>query len=267
MVDFAKLAAPFDPSEVLWRVGSMTKDKKRAMALAYMDARVVMERLDSVCGPASWQCRYSHANGKTVCDIAIKCGDEWVWKADGAGDSDIEAEKGALSDAFKRAAVRWGVGRYLYEIASPWVEVDEWKKIKDHEYTKLENILINHARSLPDAPPRATAPKQSSDHGRALAAQEPQLVDHTRQKGTVTPPATGQTPAEERAAKVKAATDKRISALKSVTGWTRPTLDQFWADNQTWIEWMANPDNGFLPEYERFSNAFADAEVNMREAA
>jgi hypothetical protein len=266
MVDFAKLAAPFDPVEVLWRVGSMTKDKKKAMALAYMDARVVMERLDSVCGPANWQCRYSHATGKTVCDIAIKCDNEWVWKADGAGDSDIEAEKGALSDAFKRAAVRWGIGRYLYEIASPWVEVDEWKKIKDHEYKKLESILVQHARSTP-APAATPTPKQSSANGRALAAQEPQLVDHTRQKGTIPQPATEQTAEEARAAKVKAATDKRISALKSVTGWTRPTLDQFWADNVTWIEWMANPDNGFLSEYERFSNAFADAEVNMREAA
>lgn len=267
MVDFDKLSAPFDPTVVLWRVGSMTKDKKKAMALAYMDARVVMDRLDDVCGPAGWQCRYSHANGKTVCDIAVKCGDEWVWKADGAGDSDIEAEKGALSDAFKRAAVRWGIGRYLYEISSPWVEVDEWKKIKDHEYTKLENILINYGRKLPAPPPPAPASKQSSAHGRALASQEPQLVDHTRQKGTAPQPAGGKTKAELRAEKLKAATDKRIGILKSVTGWTRATLDQFWADNKDWIDWMSDPANEAMKEFERFSQAFADAEVNMMEAA
>jgi hypothetical protein len=80
-----------------------------------------MDRLDTVCGPAGWQNRYVMEGAKTVCEIGIKCGDEWVWKADGAGDSDIEAEKGALSDAFKRSAVRWGVGRYLYNLKTPWV--------------------------------------------------------------------------------------------------------------------------------------------------
>lgn len=135
MIDFKALSAPFPPEEVSWRLGSVSKAQKKGMALAYIDARVVMDRLDEVCGPGGWQCKYSHANGKTVCDIGIWCGDDvanpdplpvdWVWKADGAGDSDIEAEKGALSDAFKRAAVRWGIGRYLYSLDSPWVEIEE----------------------------------------------------------------------------------------------------------------------------------------------
>lgn len=114
-------------------------------------------------------------------------------------------------------------------------------------------------------------PAQSSSHGRELARQEPGLVDNTRQKGTLpaakAAPATGQTKEEQRAAKLKEATDKRVNALKSVTGWTRATLDQFWEDNKTWIEWMSDPANEALAEYERFSTAFADAEVNMRETA
>lgn len=118
-------------------------------------------------------------------------------------------------------------------------------------------------------PERRQMPTQSSSHGRDLAQQEPQLVDYERQKGTApaVKPVAGQTKDEQRAAKLKAATDKRISALKSVTGWTRATLDQFWADNKDWIEWMSDPANGALNEYERFSTAFADAEVNMRETA
>ena len=147
-VDFKALRAPFDPNDVQWRVGSTTKDKSKGMALAYIDARAVMDRLDSACGLGGWQCRYSHANGKTVCDIGIKCDDEWIWKADGAGDSDIEAEKGALSDAFKRAAVRWGIGRYLYELDSPWVKLDEWKQIDKAEYAKLNRILADKSRAL-----------------------------------------------------------------------------------------------------------------------
>lgn len=148
MVDFAALAAPFDPAKVSWRVGSMNKEKTRGMALAYIDARDVMDRFDAVCGPAGWQNRYSHANGKTVCDIGINCDGEWVWKADGAGDSDIEAEKGALSDAFKRAAVRWGVGRYLYDVDSPWVDLDQYKKIVPSETNRLRGLLSKGAPNL-----------------------------------------------------------------------------------------------------------------------
>ena len=145
---FQRLSAPFPPDRVSWRVGSVNKEKLRGMALAYIDARDVMERLDDVLSPAGWQNEYPHANGKTVCRIGIRVSDdlgaEWVWKSDGAGDSDIEAEKGALSDAFKRAAVRWGIGRYLYDLASPWVEVEPMGKsfrIADKEHPRLRQLL------------------------------------------------------------------------------------------------------------------------------
>lgn len=141
---FDRLAEPFDVERVSWRVGSTNQDKSKGMALAFIDARDVMDRLDLVCGPAGWQCRYSHANGKTVCDLALKVDGEWIWKADGAGDTDVEAEKGALSDSFKRSAVRWGVGRYLYGLPSPWVAVEpagRSVRIKDGEYAKLRQLL------------------------------------------------------------------------------------------------------------------------------
>lgn len=158
MIDFEALAAPFPPERISWRVGSMKKDKTAGMALAYLDARDVMNRLDEVCGPAGWQRRYPHAAAKTVCEIGLKIGDEWVWKGDGAGDSDIEAEKGALSDAFKRAAVSWGIGRYLYDIPSPWVAVNEWKQIEKSEYEKLEGLLKAHTDTIEwgDSEDRAT---------------------------------------------------------------------------------------------------------------
>lgn len=157
MTMFEALAAPFPPEAVSWRVGSSNKKKlqretgnqnvkaTKGQVLAYLNARDVMDRLDEVCGPGGWQCRYSHADRKTICDLGIKIDGEWVWKADGAGESDIEAEKGALSDALKRAAVRWGVGRYLYHIASPWVDLDEREQITDKDRTKLEGLLEKYA--------------------------------------------------------------------------------------------------------------------------
>lgn len=131
------LAAEFPRSQVSWRAQSVsTKDveKPKALALAYIDARDVADRLDAVCGVENWQNRYSHADKKTICEIGIRINGEWVWKANGAGDSDVEAEKGALSDAFKRAATMWGIGRYLYDDAfkNVWVPCElyngKWKK-------------------------------------------------------------------------------------------------------------------------------------------
>lgn len=169
MTDLAKLSSPFPPDRISWRVGSTTSDKKKGMALAYIDARDVMTRLDEVCGMAGWQCRYPHANGKTVCEIGIKVEhetenglrvSEWIWKADGAGDSDVEAEKGALSDAFKRAAVRWGIGRYLYDVASPWVELNERKQFTDIALRQLTALLAGSPPSIrTPAPAKTETPK------------------------------------------------------------------------------------------------------------
>ena len=56
----------------------------------------------------------SRLDGRTVCELSLKINGVWITKTDGAGDTNIEGEKGGLSDAFKRAAVKFGVGRYLY---------------------------------------------------------------------------------------------------------------------------------------------------------
>lgn len=141
MIDFKALTRPFAPDEIEWRVGATNKDKTKGIALAYMDARAVMDRLDEVVGPENWQDRYPHAGSKTVCELGLRIEDEWVFKADGAGDTDFEAAKGALSDAFKRSAFRWGIGRYLYELDAPWVAIEQRGRsyvIRQDELEKLK---------------------------------------------------------------------------------------------------------------------------------
>lgn len=152
-----RLAAPFPPERVSWRVGSINGEKTKGMALAYIDARDVMERLDAVFG-VNWQCRYSHAETKTVCEIGALVGDQWIWRADGAGDSDVEAEKGALSDAFKRAAVKWGIGRYLYDLDSPWVLIEQ--KGRTSVIAKSELARLHKLLPTPTAP---SQPAQTPD--------------------------------------------------------------------------------------------------------
>lgn len=125
-----------------------------------------MERLDEVCGPENWQCKYTHAGQKTVCDIGICTDNGWVWKADGAGDSDIEAEKGALSDAFKRAAVRWGIGRYLYDLDSPWVPCESREFNGKRQFVKFTDDPWKYVKHGPKgtSPPKVdkAAPGQTN---------------------------------------------------------------------------------------------------------
>ena len=161
----AALAAPFPGTAVSWRVGSTTKDKSKGMALAYIDARDVMTRLDDVCGPAGWQCRYPHTGKHVVCEIGIKIGDEWIWKANGAGDTDVEAVKGGMSDALKRAAVMWGIGRYLYDMKAPWVALEQKGRsyiIKPSENAKLARLAnLDGGSQAPaqQSPATTTAPQ------------------------------------------------------------------------------------------------------------
>jgi len=117
------LERPFPENRIHWRVGATTGDKTKGIALAYIDARDVMKRLDDVFG-FDWQCRYPLSdNGLLVCEISLLIGDVWITRANGAGDTQVEAEKGKASDAFKRAAVLFGVGRYLYSLPNEWVAI------------------------------------------------------------------------------------------------------------------------------------------------
>lgn len=84
--------------------------------LAYQDARCGMNILDEAVGSFGWQKEYYEAKGLLMCKIGIRnpTTGEWLWKSDTGSESNIEADKGLASDAFKRAAVSWGIGRELY---------------------------------------------------------------------------------------------------------------------------------------------------------
>ena len=99
---------PYEPRKVQFRKGPGGKE------LAYITARDVMDRLDEVFEAAGWQTRYDYIGGRMICYLSCKVKGEWITKADGADDTQIEAAKGGISDSLKRAAVLWAIGRYLY---------------------------------------------------------------------------------------------------------------------------------------------------------
>lgn len=135
-MDLKLLAEPFHSSQIHWRPG-MVKNNT-GLALAYLDSRDVMDRLDKVCGPENWQSQHCWSDGKKLnCQIGIFVNGQWVWKSDGAGDTAVEGDKGAFSDALKRAAVSWGIGRYLY--GSPgW-----WEPVENKRFTEAAIKSLN----------------------------------------------------------------------------------------------------------------------------
>src|SRR5262249_47416429 len=125
------LAAPFDPREVKFKPAVVSGH--RAMAMAYIDARVIQDRLDEVLGGAGWQDEYECLpDGSVVCRLRLRLGGEWITKMDVGGQSEQPDEgdrrKAAFSDALKRAAVKFGIGRYLYRLPAQWADYDSKKR-------------------------------------------------------------------------------------------------------------------------------------------
>lgn len=126
------LKEPFSSNELDWRMQRADSGKDGrpyASLVAYIDARAIQNRLDEVCGAGGWwnQAPQYSLSGKGVNQgITIKLPETGeVTKWDGADETAIEAVKGGLSSAFKRSAVLWGIGRYLYDIEIAYVNLQK----------------------------------------------------------------------------------------------------------------------------------------------
>lgn len=132
--------------EIMVRPQSVKNGK--VTLLLYQDARCAMDVLDETVGIFGWQKKYEEVKGNVYCSIGIKVPDtnEWVWKSDCGTESNVEKEKGEASDATKRAAVCWGIGRELY--TAPRIQLDDdgygCNGYKVSEITYNEKREINH---------------------------------------------------------------------------------------------------------------------------
>ncbi len=125
-INFSALHEPFEHYDIEWRVQQAGKSGEKiwARVLAYIQARAIQNRLDTVAGPHRWQVKYRPMGNGIICEIGIMVQPGvWVWKEDGAEQTDIEAFKGGISSAMKRAAVLWGVGRYLYDLDAGFAQI------------------------------------------------------------------------------------------------------------------------------------------------
>lgn len=115
------LKQPFDTRFLKVRIGARTKDKSKGIALFYLDSREVQKRLDEVCGIDGWRSEMQETTEGVLCTISIRMPNgEWVSRTDGGEKSQVAPFKGACSDALKRAAAQFGIGRYLYYVPNSW---------------------------------------------------------------------------------------------------------------------------------------------------
>lgn len=139
----AALAAPFPPEEVEWRPQGKTAPGKRVQVVPYVDARAVQDRLDAVVGVGGWSFELE--------PVAVEGGElkvargrltiYGVTKDDIGVASTFEASKGCASSALRRAAVQWGIARYLYDLPAVWVELDDRGAIPQEMRARLAEAL------------------------------------------------------------------------------------------------------------------------------
>ncbi len=144
---FAALAAPFEPEEVKLRTQS-------GRQLHYVTARTVMNRLDDVLGPENWWDDFVPLEHSVICRLTIRLPDGTILtKSDAGGYAGMadpgDDDKSGFADAFKRAAVKFGVGRYLYRDGIP----------------RFAREILRGRADLEAAPPAAEAPANGAVPG------------------------------------------------------------------------------------------------------
>ena len=149
--------------------------------VAYIDARQVMDLLDEVMGPENWQDHYREVGNSVYCDLSLRIDKEWITKSDCGSQSNFESEKGQASDAFKRAAVKWGIGRFLYSMPFTRVKAiengtDDRGKPRyvpaDDQGRKIRDLTayINGTRKA-SAPVSSEATPAQKEHIKSLCQQ------------------------------------------------------------------------------------------------
>lgn len=200
------LAEFFHPDDVKWLPKTVKGDK--AQAIAYLTARAIEDRLDDVLGPDNWQDDYEVLpEGSVICRLRVRFEpterpNDWVVKTD-VGNPSAQPDAGdrlkaAFSGGLKRAAIKLGIGRYLYKLPMSWVPYDTQKKYFSDK-PKLPSWALPkgvqetpqpQSRPQPPSNPAVESPKQDASKSelpktgqelrQRLAAMDKRLAEERR---------------------------------------------------------------------------------------
>jgi hypothetical protein len=145
---FQKLGEPFSGDDIEWRSQLVNEGRNgyppSALVVPYVQSRAIMNRLDEVVGWDRWENIVQELPGGGIIQgIRIWLSEtRSITKWDGADKTNIEATKGGISSAFKRAAVLFSLGRHLYSETAQWVSITEKQSTPNDVYVsdKKKNI-------------------------------------------------------------------------------------------------------------------------------
>lgn len=189
---FAQLRRPFTVDAVLFKVQAGTGDQ--ALASWYVDARLVAERLTAVVGGEMWHDDYrplfeDNAQAHMGFHFPVECRltVNGITRVDVGNyqktDADEKAIKSAYSDAFKRAAVKFGIGAYLYALPKTYAETK--KNPKTGKVSGFSNAGVRQLRAAYSAWLASNQPfGDALDHGFAVANHDDDPEDSPAAPGT-----------------------------------------------------------------------------------
>lgn len=140
----ANLREPFPPEDIDFRPGATTKDGKKALALGYVNARAVMDRLDKLVGPENWTYTYEplHVSNDGVLRLAKAVLTIYGIRKEDIGEaSRTSPSMGCVSHGLKRVAVQWGMGRDLYDLPQVWLDLDGNSRFNPQDIKRLRARL------------------------------------------------------------------------------------------------------------------------------
>lgn len=155
-----------------------------AQLLLYKTARTDAAILDETFGQFNWQCSYSEIKGNLFCTISVRDPNtnEWISRMDCGSESNIEKEKGEASDAFKRAAYKFGVGRELYDTPRIKIPIEESDMYNGRfcQSFSLKDIEISPDHKITSL----TIQDRRGNVRYTYNAQQPQLIQENLQDNT-----------------------------------------------------------------------------------
>lgn len=197
MIEFAKelikeLLKPLSKGAISIKPGGVNKDGNSALVLPYADSRAIQNRLDEAC-PGNWSFDWEAApafgNSLAVKGMLTVCGVTRcdVGQAEMPTRPDEEPYKAAVSDALKRCAVQFGVGRYLYDLPLVWWPGKRGQNGKNFYFTNpqtaldyIESVIaaVVAGKAIPKSP---VASGSSSDRSSQPTQSRPQPQPQQRQ--------------------------------------------------------------------------------------
>lgn len=176
------LRRPFTSAAIKWKIQTNPKPGGKALIVGFMDARLVAERLNSVVG-AEWSDAYAQRDDWWVtCRLTVlgSTREDVGWGNLGeAHDKDIGV-KTLYSDAFKRAAVKFGIGAYLYAMPKQYIGEQQLKQAGKSWYLTrdAERMLTGGYEAWLKNPETIKRFGEPIDHGDAMDAPEPEPDPH-----------------------------------------------------------------------------------------